>query len=89
MCATASLHREMSSPRTLKWTDGNRVQITYNTSGAYHVQRAVCHMARRDSSAIKFDRFGMVLILAVFRWLKPLIRGGGEKTGVPIEKLRR
>ena len=34
----------------------NRVQITYNTSSACHVQCVVSHVVRRDSSAIKFHR---------------------------------
>ena len=32
------------------------VQITYNTSNAYHVQRVVCYVVGRDSSATKFVR---------------------------------
>ena len=51
-----SLRRELSPTRTLKWSGRNRVQITCNTSGAYHVQHVVCHVVRRDSSAIKIDR---------------------------------
>ena len=31
-----------------------RVQSCASTSGAYHMQDAVCHMVQRDSSAIKF-----------------------------------
>ena len=34
----------------------NRVQITCNTSSTYHVQHVTCHVVRRDSAAIKFDR---------------------------------
>ena len=34
----------------------NRVQITCNPPSAYHAQPAVCHVVRRDSSAIKLDR---------------------------------
>ena len=50
----------------------NRVQITCNTSSAYHVQHAVCHMVRSDISAIKFDRVGITFVLAYLYWLKPL-----------------
>ena len=32
------------------------MQIMYNTPGAYFVQDVMCHMVRRGSSAIKFDR---------------------------------
>ena len=52
----SSLRRELSPTRTLKWPGRNRAQITCNTSRAYHVQHVVCHLVRRDSSAIKFDR---------------------------------
>ena len=44
------------SKHTLKWPGRNRVQITCNFSGAYHVQHLVCHVVRRYSTAIKFDR---------------------------------
>ena len=37
----SSLHRKPSPTRTLKWPGRNRVQITCNTSSAYHVQHAV------------------------------------------------
>ena len=37
----SSLPREPSPPRTLKWPERNRVQITGNTSSAYHVQHVV------------------------------------------------
>ena len=36
--AISSLRREPSPTRTLKWPVRNRVQITCNTSSAYHVQ---------------------------------------------------
>ena len=63
----------------------NGVQITCNTSSAYHVQPAVCHLVQRDSSAISFDRVEIAFILALFHWPKPLTDGGGEETGVPGE----
>ena len=40
------------------------------------VQPAVCHLVRRDSSAIKFDRAGIALTLAPVYWLKPLTYEG-------------
>ena len=49
----SSLRRELFPVGTLKWPGRNRVQITCNTSNAYHVQRTVCHVLRKDSSAIK------------------------------------
>ena len=45
----SSLRCEQSPKRTLKWPGPNRVQITCNTSSAYHVQHVVCHVTRRDS----------------------------------------
>ena len=37
----SSIRREPSPARTLKWPRRNRVQITCNTSSAYHVQHVV------------------------------------------------
>ena len=71
--------------RTLKWPRHNRVKITCNTSNVYHVQRVVCHLVRRDSSAIKFDRVEIAFILTLLYWLKPLTDESGEETGVPGE----
>ena len=56
----------------LKWPRRNRVQITCNTPSAYHVQRVVCHLVRRDSSAFKFDRIEFAFILPLFYWLNLL-----------------
>ena len=67
------LRRELTPTRTLKWPMRNPVKITCNTSSAYHVQRVVCLLVGRDSSAIKFDRAEIVFILALLYWLKPLI----------------
>ena len=61
----SSLRRELTPTRTLKWPGRDRVQITCNTSSAYHVQPAVCHLVRRDSSAIKSDRVEIAFILAL------------------------
>ena len=52
----SSLHRELSPTRTLKRPGRNRARITCHTSSAYHVQRVVCHLVRKNSSAVKFDR---------------------------------
>ena len=59
----------LTAPRTVSNTYArvpgrNRVQITRNTLSAYHVQPAVCHVVRRDSSAMKFDRVEIAFILA-------------------------
>ena len=58
----------------------NRVQVTCNTSSAFHVQPAVCHLVRRDSSAIKFDRVGIAFILALLYWLEPLTDVAADNT---------
>ena len=52
----SSLCRELSPTRTLKWPRRNRVQITSSTSGGHHVEHVACHVVRRDSSAIRFNR---------------------------------
>ena len=64
----------------------NRVQITCNTSSGHRVQHAVCHVARRDSSAIEFDTVEIAFILALFYWLhhqpkKGACVGGGGGWG--------
>ena len=51
----------LAAPRTVSNTyaqrsGSNRVHITRNTSSAHHVLHVVCHVVRRDGSAIKFDR---------------------------------
>ena len=51
--AISSLRRKLSPTCTLKWFGHNRVQITCNTQSAHHAQHVVCHLARRDNSAIK------------------------------------
>ena len=61
----SSLCHELSPTCTLNGPERDRVQITCNTSSAYHVQHAVCHMVRRDSSAIKFDRVEIAFILTL------------------------
>ena len=62
----ASLHCELSQTRTLKWPGCNRVQIRCSTYSAYHVRYVMCHLVRKDSSAIKFDRVEITSILALF-----------------------
>ena len=55
----SSLRRELLSTCTFKCPGRNRVQITCHTQSAH----VVCHLVRRDSSAIKFD---IAFILAFF-----------------------
>ena len=81
--AITSLRRELSPTRTVKRPGRNRVQITCNTPSAYHMQPAVCHVVRRDSSASKFDRAEIAFMLALFYWLKQLTEEGGEETECP------
>ena len=49
----SSEHRELSPTSTLRWPGQNRAQITCSTWSAYHVQHVVCHVVRRDNSAVK------------------------------------
>ena len=82
----SSLRHELSPTRTLKWPERNRVRVTCYTLSAYHVQPAVCHLVRRDSSAIKFDRVEIAIILALFYWLKPLTdEGNCDRVRQPSE----
>ena len=74
----SSLRRELPPTRTLKWPGRNFVQISCNTLNAFHVQPGVCHLVRRDSSAIKTDRVKIAFIVALFRWLKLLTDEGNE-----------
>ena len=71
----SSLRREPSPTRTFGWPERNGVQMTCNTLNAYHV-------ARRDSSAVKFDRVEIAFNLALFYWLKRLADGTCNR--VPI-----
>ena len=50
------LRHKLSPMRALKWPGRSRMQITSNTSRVYHMQHVVCHVVRRDSSAIKSDK---------------------------------
>ena len=74
----SSLRRKLSPTCTLKWPGCNCVQITCNTSGAYHVQHVMCHLVRRDSSAIKFDRVYIRFSSALYP-LIPLAHEGGKE----------
>ena len=64
-------------------------KITCNTSSAYRVQHVVCHVVRRDSSALKFDRVEITIISTAFYWPKPISDEGGEETGASGENPRR
>ena len=47
----SSQRHELSPTRTLKWPRCNRVQITCNTSSAYHVQHVVLHATSCEGTA--------------------------------------
>ena len=47
----SSLRREPSSTCTLKWPGRNRVQITCNTSSAYHMQHVVLRATWYEGTA--------------------------------------
>ena len=66
-----SLRHKLSQTRRFKWPGHGCVQTTYDTTGTYHVQHAVCHMVGRNSSAVKFDRAEITCILRIFYGLKP------------------
>ena len=51
------------------------------------MQPEVCHLVRRDSSANKFDKVEIAIILALFYRLKPLTKEGGEKPEYPEKTL--
>ena len=55
--AVRDLYNLLAVPRTVSNTYAQmaKAQITCKTSSAHHVQRVVCHLLRRNSSAIKFD----------------------------------
>ena len=75
----SSLCYELSPTCTLKWPGCNRVRVTCNTSSVFHVQHAMYHAVRRDSSAIEPDRVEITFIFALSYWLKPSTdEGGGE-----------
>ena len=58
------------------------MQTMCNTSSVIYAQRRVtCHVVRRDSSAVKFNRVEMAFILLA----GPLTDEDGKKTGVPGE----
>ena len=69
MIALKGAIREFYNPLTALQTVSNTYaqgpgEIMCNTSSTYHVQHAVCHLVRRDSSAIKFDRVEITFTLA-------------------------
>ena len=68
-----SLRHKPSPTRKLKWPGRNRVQIKCNTQSTYHVQHVVCHVVRRDSSPIKFDRVEIAFILALHEGIVHLL----------------
>ena len=65
--AIYSLRRKLSPTCMLKWPGRSRVQIMCNTWSAYHLHHAVCHLERRDSSAIKFD-LSFILLAETINW---------------------
>ena len=80
----SSLRRELSPTRTLKWPGRNCVQITRNTSGAYHVQRVVLHATWYEGTArllslteLKSHLFGLYFLAEPFNRRR---RGGNRNT---------
>ena len=73
----SSLLRQLSPSHTLKWPGRNRVQITWNTSTAYHMQYDARRVERRGTSAIKLDGADITFISTLFHWLKFSTDGEG------------
>ena len=67
----SSLRHELSPTHTPKWPGCNRVQITCNTSRAYHVQHAMlrttCHVG--TAQLFSLTEFKITFIWALFYWL--------------------
>ena len=74
MIALKGAIRYFSPTGKLKWSERNYVQIMHNTPSTRHVQH-VCHVVRRDSSAIMFDKVGIAFISY---WLKQLTSEGSR-----------
>ena len=91
----------LTAPRTISNTYAQVARAQLCANHVQHVERLsraicrdACHVVRRDSSAIKFDRIEISFILAFYfvGWI--IIRwkgggGGGEETGVPGENTWR
>ena len=71
--ANCAQNVRFSGPTVCKSPAAHGARITCNMS---------CVMARRDSSAVKFGRVLISFISVLFYWLKPLVGGGGEESGV-------
>ena len=77
----SSLRHELPPTRTLKWPGFSRVQITCNTSGTHHMH--MCHVVRRDGSAIKFDKVWIAYLWVLFLLAETINqwkRGGNHST---------
>ena len=77
----SSLRRELSPTRTLKWPGRNHVQITCNTSSAYHVQHVVLRATWYKGTAqlLSLTEFKLHLFeLYLIGWtIKPMKDGMG------------
>ena len=68
----SSLRRELSPTRTLEWPECIRVQITCNTSSAYHVQHVVLRATWYEGTAqlLNLTEFEIAFFFsALFYWL--------------------
>ena len=81
-----SLHHELSPTSILTWQRRSCVQITCNTSGAYHVQH-VCHVLRTENSAIDFERAVVAFIFKFISWAETMDRYGEERKPERPEKI--
>ena len=66
----------LTAPRTVSNMHAQLIQAQSCTNHVQHIERlsratcrVTCHLVRRDSSAMKFDRVEMAFIWALFCWL--------------------
>ena len=74
----SSLRSEPSPTRTLKWSPGQHIERLSRATC-----RVTCHVVRKDSSAIKFDRAENHIYFSFILSTEPSTSEGGEETGVP------
>ena len=68
--AISSLSCELSPTRALKWPRRNRANLVQHIKRLSHATcRVTCHLVRKDSSDIKFDKVEIAFIWALFHLL--------------------
>ena len=64
----------LTAPRTVSSTYVQMARAQLCVNHEQHVQDDVCHVVRRDSSVIEFDRLEIAFILAVFLLAEAIYR---------------